>query len=247
MSFFKLLILFTLTLPAFTFGAGFAKESLFLSKSPVIEGEAVYIHAVVSNDTNAEFKGEVIFEDGEKNIGTVGVSIAPGGAEAVSLSWKPAAGTHSVVAELTAPDKTVVEKLSATFSIQEKPKTEAAKTVADTGVVQSSDNVKEAIAGISPGLAEAAEPVFTTIDSLRQKGASALDKGIAWAKSDESSVGSGGIGGTVLGVVKTALTFLMEMLKFILNNAGIFYPALAILFLYVLWRTFKRFRRPSTA
>ncbi len=247
MQFLKLLILFTLLLPSFALAAGFAKESLFLSKSPATEGDTVFIHAVVANDLNAAFTGDVIFEDDETKIGTVAVSIPAGGAETVSLSWSPKAGSHSIVAELTAKDGTVVEKLSATFSIRAKPKSEDKTTAPASTTVQSSDDVKEAIAGISPGLAEASEPVLATIDNLRQKGADALDKGIAWAKKPEGEVAgaSTGLGGTVLSVVKTVLTYLMEVLRFVLGNAGIFYPAFAIAFLYFLWRLFKRYRRPS--
>jgi len=247
MQFLRLLILFTLLTPSLAFAAGFAKESLFLSKSPVTEGDTVFIHAIVANDSATSFAGEVIFEDGDTKIGTIAVSIAAGGAETASLSWSPAVGTHPVVAELTAKDGTVVEKLSATFTIQAKPKSAEETAPASSTDVQSSDTVKEAIAGISPGLADTLQPAFATIDSLRQKGADALDKGIAWAKTPEGEIAgsSTGIGGTVLGVVKTFSTYVMELLRFILNNAGIFYPALAIAFLYVLWRTFKRFRRPS--
>ena len=243
MRFFALGILFTFLLPSFAFAAGFAKESLFLSKSPVIDGETVFIHAVFANESTAAFTGEVVFEDGEEKVGAVAVSIAPGGAQAVSLSWKPAAGSHLVVAELTAADKTVVEKLSATLVIQAKPKPD---TASPSGSVQSSEGVREVIAGISPGAASAAEPVFATIDNLRQKGADLLDKGIVWAKESEvkGESAEGGIGGTVLSVVKTFLGYVMEFLRFILNNAGIFYPVVAIAFLYALWRLYKRMRRP---
>lgn len=241
-----LLALFTVLLPSsFLFAAGFAKESLFLSKSPVLEGEVVYIHAVVANDSNSNFKGEVIFEDGEQKIGAVAVTIAPGGAQAVSLSWEPTVGSHSLVAELTAPNNSVVEKLSATFVVQAKSKSE--DEVASSTIVQSSEDVKKALAGVSPGLADAATPLLTTLDSLRQKGTEALDMGIKWAKrtGDQPPGTNTGLIDTTLGVVKTVLTYLMELLKFMLGNAGIFYPALAITFLYILWRTFKRFRRPK--
>lgn len=246
MQFLQALILYTLLIPGITFAAGFAKESLFLSKSPVVEGEMVYIHAVIANDSATQFAGEVIFEDNETTIGSVGVSIAPGGAQTVSLSWKPSAGSHPLTAELTATDKTVVEKLSATFDIKPKPQPE--ETSGTSSTVQSSADVQEVIAGISPSFAEASGPVFGTIDSLRQTGTEWLDKGIAWAKEPqgegEVAGQNTGVAGTVLGVIKTAFIYLMELLKFVLGNAGIFYPAIALLFLYFLWRTFKRMRRP---
>lgn len=244
MQFFKGFLLLTLAVPSLALAAGFAKESLFLSKSPATEGETVYIHAVVANDSTSAFIGDVIFEEADAPIGTVPVSIPAGGAETASLSWSPKAGSHPIVAELTGKDGTVVEKLSATFTVAAKPVTK--ENTVTSSIVEPSDSVQEAIAGVSPGLASASEPVFETIDNLRQKGAGVLDKGIAWAKADSQSTSApGGIGGTVLSVVKTGLTYAMELLRFVIGNAGIFYPAFALAFLYTLWRTYKRFRRPS--
>src|SRR3989344_23561 len=174
MRFFASLALLVL-LPSFAFGAGFAKESLFLSKTPVTEGETVFIHAVVANESSAKFSGEVVFRDKEEKIGTIAVTIAPGGAQAVSLSWKSTSGSHEIVAELTASDGTVVEELKATFSIAAKPIPSATNTSNSVG---SSQNIQENIANVSPEVAGAIAPVFEVLDSFREKGAVALDKGI---------------------------------------------------------------------
>lgn len=240
----RLVFLFTLLAPGSVFAASFAKESLFLSRSPVIEGDTVYIHAVIANDAASTFKGEVVFEDNDERIGTVAVTIAPGGAETASLSWQPFAGTHPISAELMTEDSTVVEKLSATFIVRTKPMSE---TTAPSSI-EPSDGVREVIAGISPQAAEVAEPIFSTIDTLRQKGVKTLEKGIVWARSGNEGEVAGaqsGIADTVLGVVKTALIYLMELVRWLLSNAGVFYPVLALTFLYLLWRTYKRLRRPS--
>ena len=231
--------------------AGFAKESLFLSKSPVTEGETVFIHAIVTNDSSAAFAGEVVFKDGDVRIGAVAVTLPPGGAEATSVSWQPAKGSHSVTAELTAGDGTVVESASATFVIEERPEADTEEEAAASTSVESSKGIQETIAGISPQAASAAAPVFGTIDSLREKGVRALETGEAWAKTKagqgevagESSETSG-IAGTVMGLVATLLLYLFSALKWLLNNAGIFYPVLAIAFFYFLWRLYKRMRRP---
>lgn len=247
-------ILFALLFPTFVFGAGFAKESLFLSKSPVIEGETVFIHAVVANESQIKFTGEVVFRDKEEKIGVVAVTIAPGGAQAVSVSWKPSPGSHEVSAELTAGDGTVVEKQSANFSIQEKLKPEAPQTPSE---VESSENIKKVIAGFSPGVANATAPVFATIDSLRSKGADLLDTGIAWAKkkvegkgevkgtSTDGQAASEGIVGTIWYFVSTILLYFFTLLRFLIGNAGIFYPLLAALFFFALWKMYRKMRRPS--
>jgi hypothetical protein len=138
-------------IPLFASAAGFAKQSLFLSKSPVTEGETVLIHAVVSNDAATKFSGEVVFKDGESKIGSVTVAIAAGGANAVSLSWKPSAGSHMITAELTTSSGTVVEQESGSFSIQAKPKPITITTPATTSsTVESSDSIQQKIEDLNP-------------------------------------------------------------------------------------------------
>lgn len=230
--------------------AGFAKDSLFLSKSPVTEGETVFIHAVVANETGSSFTGNVVFKDGETRVGAVAVTLSPGGAQAVSVSWQPTGGSHKVTAELTAGDGTVAESENTTFVVQEKPTEERVDSAA-TSSIESSTKIQEKIASISPEAAGAVAPVFGAIDTLRQKGVEALSKGEAWAKGKSAGDVAGentetsGIATTVMGLVATLLTYVLGALKFLLSHAGIFYPVFAIVFFYLLWRVFKRMRRPS--
>ena len=46
-------------------------------------------------------------------------------------------------------------------------------------------------------------------------------------------------------VLQTLYFYLLTVLRFIVGSAGVFYPVVAILFLYFLWRMFRRFRRPA--
>src|SRR3989344_7118699 len=128
MRFVTILLGLLLITPLSAGAAGFAKDSLFLSKSPVTEGETVFIHAVVANDNASAFTGNVVFSvqdgsasGGKDSIGSVAVTLPPGGAQAVSVSWQPTGGSHKVTAELTAGDGTVAESEHATFAVQEKP------------------------------------------------------------------------------------------------------------------------------
>lgn len=243
----RLYVLFVLLLitPLYAGATGFAKESLFLSKSPVTEGEAVFIHSVVANDNSAAFSGEVVFRDGETKIGGVAVTLAPGEAQAVSVSWQPATdGSHRIVAELTNTDGLITESESATFIIQKK------EVATETSGVESSEQLQEVIAGISPQVASASAPVFSTIDNLRQKGVDALTEGESWAKAKKRGEVAGesdekeGIVATATGLVATLLLYVFSALKFLLSNAALFYPVLALAFLYFLWRVFKKMRRP---
>ncbi len=252
-----------LLLPALASGAGFAKQSLFLSKSSVTEGETVLIHAVVNNDATEKFAGSLIFSDNSsRNIGSVPVSLAAGESSVVSVSWKPAAGSHTVVAELKAGAETI-EKQSATFVIAEKPKpavTADSNAAQYAAAVESSAAIQKQIDSLSPQAASATAPVFTLLDGARSAAADVLDTQIANTKT---KLGAGaGNPGEVLGasdvqqagsnpsgafwyIAQTLYLYLLTILRFIVGSAGVFYPVLAIIFLFVLWKIFRRFRRPA--
>lgn len=245
-----------LLVPSLAFGASFANRSLFLSKTPVVEGESVFIHAIVSNDANTRFSGKLIIRDAESEIGSVAVALEAQSADVVSISWKPSAGRYSLTAELAETDGTVVETESATFSIDAKP-SETAEEASETSV-GSSENIQESIANFSPEVASAAKPVFSTLDSFRETAAGAIDNGKSWAKNisegkssvlgASSSVPSEEAGGLVSAVsrlIASLIFYIFSFLSYLIKNPALFYPVFAIAFLYGLYRLYKRMRRPS--
>lgn len=253
---FGLLTGLLLIAPLPLFGASFARESLFLSKTPVVDGETVLIHAVVANESNVKFVGDVVLKVGEARIGSVAVTIAPGGANAVSVSWKPTAGSHKIVAELTTVEGTIVESESATFTINEKPKPAGTSGTAATTSIESSADIQDKINSTLPAVSGISEPIFTTLDSARASAAALLDRGIDWAKqkTDEKKPGEilgsatenkGGFIETALLMFATVMLYIFSVLRFVVGNAGLFYPVFVVLFFYALWRIFRRIRRPS--
>ncbi len=253
-----------LLLPSLTFAAGFAKDSLFLSKSPVTEGETVKIYAVVANSASTAFKGSVVLSDGGQKIASIDVTMDAGATQTTSAVWKPLSGTHTIKAELTSDGGTVVEQESLSVSIAAKPKP-ASTIFADdqsAAVVGSSNDIQKSIANVSPQVASAAEPLFTVIDSARSGIADVLDSQITNTKESLAKTQNPGL---VLGtstkaiadpIVKnpwgsfwfflyTVYLYILTAFRWLVGNAGVFYPVLAILFLYILWRIFRRIRRPS--
>ncbi len=260
------LVLSFLLLPSLAFAAGFAKDSLFLSKSPVTEGETVKIYAIVANPSSAAFKGSVVLSDGSQKIASVAVSMDAGSTQTASAPWTPLAGSHTITAKLTAQDGTVAEQESQTFTIAAKPKpvvqTSAASDNQSAAAVESSANIQKNIANVSPQVAGAAAPLFTVIDGARSSAADVLDTQISSTKAKLASTPKSGavLGastgpfsdpgisnpwGTFWFVLYTAYIYILTMLRWLVGSAGIFYPVLAILFLYILWRTYRRIRRPS--
>jgi hypothetical protein len=169
--------------------------------------------------------------------------------EVVDIRWQPAgAGTYQITAERVDEQGAVVESETVTFVIDPLPPPE----VRGTSTVESSAEIQESIAGISPQAANIVAPVFDVIDSLRQKGVQALEAGEVWAKNKAGGEVAGenteedkGMTGSVIGAVASGLSFVLGALKWLLGNAGVFYPVFAISFFYLLWRLFKRMRRPS--
>jgi len=266
MHFTRMAVFALLLAPSFVFAAGFAKQSLFLSKSPVTEGDSVLIYSVVQNSDTSKFDGSVVIyaqKDGgaKEKVGTVAVSMAPQGADTASLSWKPLAGSYTLTAELTQKDGTVAESESARFTINEKPKpasTEGDITSSIDAQVQSSADVQAMINKFVPGISGVSQPLFGSIDSLRIKAGALLDQGINWSKSQTQGKKPGevlgastqnttpqGLLGTASFMAATAAFYFFSVLKWLVANSGVFYPVLALAFLYALWRIFARMRRPS--
>lgn len=239
--------------PSLVLGAGFAKQSIFLSRSSVTEGETVLIHATVNNDATAAFAGTMVFSEGSTKIGAVPVSLDPGEAGAVSVSWKPSAGSHTITADLKKGSDTV-ETESETFSIAAKPAPPSAQSQTAASV-ESSENIQKEIASFSPGTASAVAPAFTLIDSGRSQLSDIIDGQVATAKKNLGSKEGTVLGantvseaktdpmGTLWFVLWTLYLYFLTVANFIIGNAGIFYPLLALLVLYFFWRLFTRSRR----
>lgn len=246
-------------LPSAALSAGFAKQSLFLSKPSVTEGDTVLIHAVVNNDGAVAFAGTMLFSDGAAAIGTAPVSLDAGEAAAVSVSWKPSSGSHAVVAELKVGTE-IIEKQSATFTVAQKPQPAPATSTLVAGAVESSGAIQQSIAGLSPQAAGALAPVFTLVDGGRSKAADVLDSQIESTRNalgpkagqpsevlgaeDVKQAGSNPMG-ALWYILQTLYLYLLTVLRFLVGTAGVFYPALAVIFLFIVWRVFRRFRRPA--
>jgi hypothetical protein len=220
----------------------------------------------VQNNDAAQFDGSLVFfaqKDGgdKEKVGTVAVAIAPQGADTISVSWKPLAGSYTVTAELTQKDGTVVESESEKFTISEKPKPASSEDTSAGGIstqVQSSADVQAMIAKFVPGLSSASEPVFSGVDSLRREAADLLNQGIDWSKSKTGGKKPGEVLGASVqntspqGIMTTlsyaagaAAYYFFSALKWIVANTGVFYPVVALAFLYALWRIFAGMRRPN--
>ncbi len=247
--------LLTALLPLIVSATGFAEDTLFLSKTSVTEGETVLIHTVVANDSDKALEAKVTFSAGDMEVGSVPAKLKAGEAATVSLSWKPEAGTHRVTAAFSAPNMET-ETRSATFEVKAKPSPTLSTTDEKDNIaaaVQSSDFIESKIEEFSPETAQTLNPVFEFIDTAREKAAHTLDSQLDWAKQKIDKKPPGIIAGaetgggswmdTVFFGIYTLYFYLLTVIRYILGNAGIFYPVAVFIFFYFLWKTFRRIRR----
>ncbi len=214
------------------------------------------IHAVVQNDSAAKFPGQVVIKDGEGKVGSVAVTLSPNEVLAVSVSWKPSAGSHTVTAQLEDSAGAVVQSESADFSIKAKPKPVVAKPAAsssEAAAVESSQDIQDKIGSLSPAAEGAVAPVFKVIDGGRESIAEVLDGQLLATKPKLTPTPGVVAGANTIkapeekswfwSILYTIYFYILTVLRFIVGSAGVFYPVVAVLFFLILWKTFKRFRR----
>ncbi len=242
-----------LLLPSLVLAAGFAKQSLFLSESTVTQGDTVDIYAVVDDETPYAFSGKLQFSDDIGPIGDAAVKLNPGGATTVSVSWKPTAGNRTVTAELITPQGDIVESESEIFTINPKPTTSLSSDSAteSTGsggastAVEPSTPIEQQVIKIFPAATKSVQTTFSAIDSGRSAAAGALNQGMNWSKQkivEVSNSAQGGLVNMFWVAFATAVLYVFAALSYIISHVGVFYPVLALLFIYLLLRLYRRSR-----
>ena len=246
-------------MPSCALAAGFAKESLFLSQTKVTAGSSVIIYAPLQNQAEEAFTGKVLFTENDTQVGSVSVSLNVGEARIVSVSWTPATeGTRKLSATLQKNDGATLDSLSGSFSVLPKPKVTAAPQQA--AAIESSKGIQDNIEKIAPPVAVYVAPGFAAIDSVRNAAADVLDSQLASTKQDlglesptpgavlaASQIRNAGQNPVeaLLYFLKVIYLYILTILRFIIGSAAVFYPIFAIGLLWVLWKTFRRFRRPT--
>ena len=241
-------------MPLGALAATFPSQSIFLSEDSVLAGDTVLIHVVISNNSNSPFSGTLSILDGKTPVGTLAMSLAAEEAQVESLSWKPEGGTHTLSADLYDSNKLLVQEIQQTFNVS------LPTPSANAFSVESSRGLDSAIAQVSPKTARVVAPVLATIDLARQDAVKSLSQGVTWAQgqinlasstqgqvlgAETTNSQATGIGHTLWVVLATAVLYILSVLRSIISSVGLFYPVMAILFLYVLWRLFRGIRRPA--
>lgn len=244
---------------------GFADGSVWISKTPIVEGEVVQIHAALTNGSDKKLTGSVVFKDAGTTLGTVPFSLEAGDARIVTFSWKATPGAHAINASISnASDAAASDSQTVSVSVAAKPVPESAKKATATSAAavafSNADDIESAIGTFSPKAQELSSPAFQTIDSWRKSGAEFLGaqsekqqakieqlnaKQEDLRKNDTPEAKSERRTTTIYQVIATVLLYLYGVLLFVVSKAGVFYPLFAALILYFLFKGYQRVRRPT--
>ena len=180
--------------------------------------------------------------------------------EGVAVPLSASVSTENTDFVLSATKKDGSTPVTFTLYLTPKPKPAPVAASSSAAAVGSSDGIQQGIAGVSPQAASALSPVFRLVDGGRSKAADVLDNQITNTKKnlgpnagapsevlsaeDVKQAGQNPMGAFWY-ILQTLYLYLLTLLRFIVGSAGVFYPVLAAAVLYILWKTFNRFRRPA--
>jgi len=177
------------------------------------------------------------------------------GSANVPVSATVSATSDSV--ELSASKKEGAVPVTFTFWLVPKPKPKPAATSSQAAAVESSQGIQNGIAQYSPQAAQYSQPVFATIDRVRTSAANVLDTQMVHTRekldtepgdvlaSESTKHAVSNPFGAFWYILQTLYFYLLTLLRFIVGSAGVFYPLVAVAFLYFLYVMFRRFRRPA--
>ncbi len=220
-----ILLVFFFFVPATTLAAEFVHAPLFLSKTPVTEGQKVLIYAIISNTASTSFAGSVQISADGAVLGAPTTTLAVGATQTISLPWEPKAGNHTVTAQLTNIDGSVVQNTNQTFTVLAAPKPVATSTATTTteDAFSSSTPIVQTLRGLSPVLASTTAPVFASIDTERARVGKVLGaqiENLAPPAKTSSSTST-----TSSGLYREFLT----LVKNLISNAALFYFVVLVL------------------
>lgn len=250
------LALWILLFPSLVF-AGFPRSGLWLSTEHPLSGETLVLYASLANQSEEVLSGTLRFLNGSTLLHETSVSLAPGESKTYTASFTPEEGALTLSAQFSDAKGMLVDEVS--LSVPVAPRRAGPSLAA---AVEDSAPIQKTIADLSPKAAQTLAPVFETIDSVRAIGASFIDERIVSSREklqsfseEKKSLGLPPLrseeaekrGRTIAAyqVFHTMLLYLLETLRFVISTAAVFYPLLAFCFFVILYKLYRRFRRPS--
>jgi len=163
--------------------AGFATQSIWISRTHVIAGDSVNIFTVLYNSSEDPIRGEVIFTVDNSSIGTKEFTLKAGETQTFALPWVAKAGDHSISARientLVADTNTRTSLLNhatgnITVSVEAPPPPSPSVQVLNSVATA----VLAGVASSTPAVKSALTSLYETTESMRKQAKSALEQQI---------------------------------------------------------------------
>jgi hypothetical protein len=253
--------LFPVLAIADTVSGGFPSNSLWLSKTHLIDGDSVEIFAPIYNSGSEKIEGNVVISVDSAAIGSVHFELGAGESKIASLAWNAKEGAHTISASIAdaalsaskeglslSREKTESVSVTVAAAPPPPPTLQALKTAGNV--------LGSAVAAITPLVSSVAGSVINTTETLRTDAKSALEKSIA-ADAPSPANSSGEVLGAEtqknLASVAAAtahsnfspVKILKQIALMIVSYAWIFYPLLLIIILFCFYILSKRIARPK--
>lgn len=155
--------------------AGFAPNSIWVSRTHITAGDAINIFTVVYNSSEVPLTGDVNFTIDGKSIGRRNFSIKAGETQIESVPWISLAGTHAVFARIekiadadTSASATVLNQTTDTITISVA--SAPPPSPAEQAVTTATNLVSAGVASAAP----AAQAAVNALENLRQRAIDAL-------------------------------------------------------------------------
>lgn len=245
---------------------GFARGSLWTSKTTITEGEPVTLFASVVNTSDVLLSGSIAFFDGEEKLGEAAVELKSGESRVASHPWTPSAGTHALRAVFSDATQEI-DRTSLTVFVNERPKESVLQAETQSAAaVEGSEAIQRTITSIAPPAASYVNPAFETTDALREKGVGLLDEqivktqsGLNEIRTKKQAIDAGRPAGedlppaqekerrtlSIKEIFQTLLLYVLETMRFIIASVAIFYPLMVALVFMAALKLYRRIRRPA--
>jgi len=240
--------------------AGFAPNSVWLSRTNALAGDSINIFSVLYNSSDSSIIGDLVFTVDGISVGTKSFTVGSGETQIESLPWTARVGKHTISAKiekvLDSNTKNTVNVLnqttgSVTVNFENPPPPPPPTPPSETTKVLSGivSTIQNAISASAPIIADTAKTVYNTTESMRTQAKSALNKQIEnnakTTKSPDSA--SGPVSKTQVdkGWVPSAEKYLAGVMFAVVSSKTLFYGVLllSLIFLFLILRMIWRERR----
>lgn len=182
----RVFIISVVFMPAVSFAAqtipaGFPSQSIWVSKTNVVAGEAIEIFTVVYNSGDATVGGNVVFTADGARVATKQFNLDAGKTELESVSWTATAGKHKLGASI----EEAVDAASQSVLISNKNAGTIEITIANPPPPTAVEQAVNVVSTIARDVASTSVPIITSAaKSVYQATESFRNAGIAFAENN---------------------------------------------------------------